>query len=142
MAEQAAADPQRHSLVVPPQRERGEQVQHDVIVVARIKRHPTLGTRGDHAAQDVECPVAIERGDLDRHDVVQRGEALPECRGEHPSAYCGLQVKPGKGHFRSDGTAMGDEFVVRSIGHRCEAQQNGVIAEASGDRRLGAGLPR
>jgi len=56
----------RTSTFSPPRftGERRHEVQDDVIVVARIERHALLGTGGNHAADDIERAVAIERAIL------------------------------------------------------------------------------
>ena len=93
VAEQPAADAQRDGLAIPLQRERREQVRHDVVVVAGVERDAVLGACLDHAAQHVERAVAVERRDLDRHHVVDLRETPPEARRQMQSADRGLQVE-------------------------------------------------
>ena len=85
--------PRKRTVTGSPSRidvERRDEVEHDVVVVAGVERDAVLGARRDDAAHDVERAVAVERRDLDRDDVVDRGEARPERapRSRPPTAGC------------------------------------------------------
>ena len=99
VAEQAAAKAHRHRRAVAHRRERRDQVEDDVVVVAGVERDALLGARRDHAADDVERAVAVERRDLDRDDVVDRGEAGPERGAEVEPADRRLQVEADQRHL-------------------------------------------
>src|SRR5262249_40366279 len=82
VAEQAAAKPPLHARPAAFDQERGQQIEHDMIVVAGIERDALLGSGRDHAAHDIERAVAVERGDLDRDHVVDRRKPAPEIFAE------------------------------------------------------------
>src|SRR5215813_1319614 len=70
------ADGVRHAL--DHDRERRNEVEDDVVVVAGIERDP-VGCAGlDYASQDVEGAVAVERRNLDGDYVLDRGESALE----------------------------------------------------------------
>ena len=73
MTEQATDDAERALT----QAKRGQQVQHDVIVVARVQREmfgtSGIGYRSDH----FQCRVAIERSDLYSDHVVNLAAGHP-----------------------------------------------------------------
>jgi len=57
-----------------------QEVQHDVVVVSRIKRNilpPGLGHGPDH----VEGLITVERGDFDGHHIFQLGKPAPKAVG-------------------------------------------------------------
>ena len=108
------------------------KVEHDVVVVAGVERHAILRPRGNHTANHVQRPVAVERRHLDRDHVRDFREALPELHRQGDAADRRLQVEPDQRHYAGHGGAMLDEFVDRRAFHRREAQHCGVVAEAKG----------
>ena len=78
VAEQAAAEAHGDRPAVAHRGERRDEIEHDVVVVAGVERDAVFGAGLDDAAHDVERAVAVERRDLDRDDVLDRGEAGPE----------------------------------------------------------------
>ncbi len=86
------------------------EIEHDVIVVAGIKRDTLRCVRGDNAFEDVERAITIERCDLDRNDIVDRRECRPEIRAKFTPADSGLQIKPDQRDFLGDRAAMLDDF--------------------------------
>ena len=113
-----------------------------MVVVAGVERDPLLGARRDHAADDVERAIAVERRDLDRDDVVERGEARPERRRQIEAADRRLQVEADQRQLDGDGGAMVDDLLLARALPGGEAQQGGVVAEAAREARLGARLLR
>ena len=83
-------------------RERRHQVEHDVVVVAGVERDAVGGTGLDHAAHHIERAVAVERRDLDRHDVLDRREAAPERHRQHDAADGRLQIEADQRNFARD----------------------------------------
>ena len=69
---------------------RGEQVEHDMVVVAGVERDPVGGAGLRHAAHHVERPITVEGRNLDRDHVLDRGETTPERYRQHdpPTAGC------------------------------------------------------
>ena len=65
--------------------------------------------RRDDAAHHVERAVAVERRDLDRHDVVDRREAGPEIGAEIEAADRRLQVEADQRDFLGDRPAVLDQ---------------------------------
>ena len=111
----------RHRLAVALHRERREQVEHDVVVVAGVERDAVLGARGHHAADHVERAVAVEGRHLDRDDVVDRGEAAPELHRQGNAADRGLQVEADQRDHLRDRLAVRDQLVDRRALHRRRA---------------------
>src|SRR5665647_1023215 len=93
MPQQTALDAHSDSLASALESERGEQVEHDVIVVTGIERDALLGFCRDHAAHYIERAVAVKRCHLDRHHVVNCGKALPEARWQMNATDGRLQIK-------------------------------------------------
>ena len=109
------------SLAAAPHRERHQQVEHDVVVVAGVQRHAVFGAGGDHAAHDVERAVAVERRHLDGDHVVDGGEAAPELRRQRDAADRGLQVEADQRNDLRHRRAVCDQFVDRRALHRRRA---------------------
>ena len=99
------------------------QVEHDVVVVAGIERDAVGGAGLDHAAHHVERAVAIERRDLDRDDILDRGKAPPERRRQHDAADGGLQIEADQRNFARDGLRVRDQLVFAGALHGGEREQ-------------------
>ena len=137
VAEQAAADAQRHRLVAAPHHKGRQQVQHDVVVVAGVQRDTLFGTGHGHAADHVERAVAVEGRHLDGDDVVDGREALPELRRQHDAADRRLQVEADQRDALGHGRAMRHQLIDRRALHRRQRQHAGVVAQATRDVGLG-----
>src|SRR3954470_5636388 len=129
MSEQAAPDAHANRLRAATDVERHGEIEHDVVIVARIERDAILGARGNHASHDFERCVAVEWRDLDRYHVLDGGEALPERHRQRDAADRTLQVEADKRNLGGDGGAMLDQLVDRCTLHRRERQHAGVVAE-------------
>src|SRR5438034_3780069 len=71
---------------------RGEQIHHDVVVVAGVEGDvvaPGVGNGANH----VDRLVAIERRHLDRDDVLDLGESTPEGIWQDAPADGGLEIE-------------------------------------------------
>src|SRR5262245_59026308 len=86
---------------------RCEQVQHDVVIVASVKRD--VFTAGlDHGSDYFDGLVTIERSDLDGHHVFDLDKTIPEGQGKDTTTGGRLKVES---HQRDDlgyGCAMSD----------------------------------
>ena len=127
----------RISAPLPHHRDRGGEVEQDVVVIAGIDGDPLLGAGLDDAAHHVERAVAVERRGLDRDRVVDPGEAPPEPGRQHPPADRRLEVEPDQRDLAGDQAAVLDQRVLRIAAHRAQAQQPRVVAEPGRDPRLG-----
>ena len=55
-----------------------QKIEHDMVVVSGVERHP-IGRAGlGDTTHHVKRPVTVERGDLDRHHVLDRRKPAPE----------------------------------------------------------------
>ena len=136
MAEQPALEAQGHLAVAGAHDHGRQQIGDDVIVVAGVERDAILGVSLRDADRDVERAIAVERGDLDRHDVVDGGEPRPESARQRNTAHRGLQVEADQRHLVGDSRAVLDQLVLARALQRGERQQHGVIAQ----RARGPGL--
>src|SRR3982751_5434236 len=132
MAEQAAGEMQRLALGA----ERQSEIEHDMIVVARVERHPIAGTGGSDTMYDVERVVAVEGRHLDADDVVDPGEFPPERFAEGYPTDGGLQIEADHRNFGGDLATMVDQLLLAGATHRGQADQHGVIAEGTGRLRF------
>ena len=142
MAEQPALDAHRNGLAVAHEAPGRDQVEQDVIVVAGVEGHALLGAGLDDAPHHVQRAVAAEGRDLDRHHVLQRGEAAPEGGSEHDTAHRRLQVEADEGDALGEPGAVLQPLVLARAGEGGEAHHARVIAEAEGCVRLGQRLLR
>ena len=129
MAEQATLEAQGHLAVAGAHDHRRHQIGHDVIVVAGVEGDALLGMGGGNTEADVQRAVAVERRHLDRHDIVDRGEAGPEFARQLDPAHRRLQVEADQRHFLGDRGAMLDQLVLARTLQRRQRQQHGVITE-------------
>ena len=104
-----------------------------MVVIPGIEGDAVFRAGFDDAADGIEGAVAVERRDLDRHHVVERGEPAPEGGPEHDSAHRGLQIEADQRNPPGEPRAMGDPLVLAGAREGGEAHQPGVIAEAEGD---------
>ena len=139
-----SSPPRKRTVTGAPSRidgERRDQVEHDVVVVAGVERDAVLGAGVDDAAHHVERAVAIERRDLDRDDVVDRGEArartTPAARARRPPA--ADRSRPAGSPRRPPRNASISSSSLAPF-MRGEAEQAGVVAEAAREPRLGTRL--
>src|SRR5947209_16977306 len=109
MAEQAATKFEAMRLAVVTDIEGQAQVEHDVIVIARVKRDALRGAGGRDASKYIKRAVAVERCDLDRNDVVDCRKGRPEIDAKLTPADSRLQIKPDQRDFVCDGAAMLDD---------------------------------
>src|SRR6185312_4169964 len=112
MAEQAAGDPELDRRAVAREAERGQEIEHDAVVIAGIERDALLGARLDDAAHHVEGAVAVEGRDLHRDHRLELGKAPPEAMREREAAHGGLEIESDERHHLAHGAAMGDELVL------------------------------
>ena len=141
VAEQPALDAQHDFLAVALHHERRDQIEDDVIIVAGVQRDAFFRARLDHSAHDIERAVAVERRHLDRHDIVDPGQAAPERGRQVQPAHRRLQVEAHHGNLGGDGAAMGDEFVLGSAFHGGERQQPRVVTQVACYNRFAPRLP-
>ena len=121
--------------------ERRHQIEHDVVVVAGVERDAIGGACLDDPANHIERAIAVERRDLDRHDVLDRREAPPERHRQHETADRGLQIEADQRDFARDRLAQ-CAISSSSLAPFMAAsdKQPGVIAEIARDRGLLHGL--
>ena len=136
MAEQPALDSDPDFPAVPFHDERRQQVEDDVIVVARVQSDPVRGASLDHAANEGERLVPVERRHLDRDHVFDGGEAAPEGGGQDAAADGRLQIKTDQRNFLRHAGAMLDDLVLARALECRQADESGVIAEGSRDLRF------
>ena len=111
-----------------------------MVVVAGVERHP-FGRAGlGDAAYHVKRPIAVERGDLDGHHVLDRRKPAPERDRQHDAADGWLQVEADQRDLLSDRLGMRDEVVHGRALEGRKGQQTCVVAKAARDLRLLAGL--
>lgn len=141
VAEKAADDAAGDGAAVMREREGGEQVGDDGVVVAGVEGDVVAADFGD-GADDVDGLVAVEGGDLDSNDLGDGGETTPEGGAEYAAADGGLEVKPDERAHGGNGAAVVDERVFGRVAPSGEAEEDGVITEAGGGGGLGDGLGR
>ena len=140
MAQEPALEAQHDLALRRADREGRDEVRDDVVVVAGVERDALLGARRGDAEGDVEGAVAIERRDLDRDDVLDRGKARPEGARERNAADRRLEVEADQRHLGRDRAAVLDQLVLARALHGGKRKQHGVIAERARRARLLHGL--
>ncbi len=140
VAEQTAADAHRDFGVAGLDDKRRQQIEHDVVVVAGVQRHPVLRAGSDDAANHIERAVAVERRHLDRDHVVDCREAAPELGRQRDAAHRRLQVEAHQRDLRGDCGAVIDQLIDRCALHRRQRQHAGVVAMRERHLRLLDGL--
>src|SRR5262245_39018743 len=86
----------------------GQQIGHDVVVVAGVKRDFVMSAAVGQGARHIQGPVTIERRDLHRRDVFYLEELAPEAVIQRSPAYRRLQVKTEKWNDLGHAAAMLD----------------------------------
>ena len=142
MAEQAALDAHDRLPAAVTDRNRNEQVEHDVVVVAGIERDAVARAGLDHAANDIERAIAVERRNLDGNDVFDLRKTPPERYRQHDAADGRLQIKSDQRNFPRDRFRVRDQVIFARAFHGGERQKPGVIADAARDLRFLDGLCR
>ena len=140
VAQQATLDAHGNGFAIAHERERRQEVQHDVVVIAGVKRHALFGLGGDHTANYIKRAVAVEWRHLDGHHVVDFAEAPPEINAKVNAAHGWLQVEPDQWHHLGHRAAMRDQRVVARTLHGGQAQQSCVVAHGLDGGGLGRGL--
>jgi len=137
LAEEAAVDVARAS----GEGERGEEVGEDVVVVAGVEGN-VVAAGSEDGADDVECAVAVERGNFDGDKFRDVGERAPERITENAAANGGLQIESDEWNLSGYGATVGEDFFlgVGGGGPGAEAEEAGVIAEGTGGVRFREGL--
>ena len=120
MPEQPAFDADGHALAIALRDERCQKIEHDVIVIAGVERHPPLSARRDDAADDIERAVAIERCDLDRNHLLDFGEPAPELPRELDTTNRRLKVEPHERYRQRHRAAVRNQLVFVRALHRAE----------------------
>ena len=131
-----------NALVAPYEAPGRDQIEQDVIVVAGVEGHAILGAGFHDTPHHVQRAVAVEGRDLDRHHVLQCGEAAPEGGTQHHTAHRRLQVEADQRNALGQARTMLQPLVLARAGEGGEAHHACVIAEAEGDVRLGQRLFR
>jgi len=88
-----------------------QQVEDDIIVVARIKCDFAGPAGMGDGLQDIERLIPVERGDFYSDDVRYFSEALPELEGQGHFAYGLLDVESHGGYYFSRLAGVVYEFV-------------------------------
>ena len=65
---------------------RRQQIQHNVVIIARVEGD-VLTPCVSHGSDNLQRVVAIEGGDLDRHDIFDFREPRPKRVGQAPPAH-------------------------------------------------------
>lgn len=110
VAEEAANDAEFFEVAVDLETIGREQVHYDVVVIAGVERD--FAARFRDGANDVQCVVAIEGRDFDRHDILDLDESAPEVAGKKAPTDGWLKIEA---HDRQDlgyFPAMTDESFV------------------------------
>ena len=118
-----------------------EQISDNAVVVAGVERNLVRTTRCRHATDHVQREVAIERRDLDAHDVFNLGEACPEIAGKMPSTDRWLEIESHDGNRVGNRAAVGDKPIIAYIGQRRQRKQADVVTKLVQQVRLGDRLP-
>jgi len=108
---------------------RCQEIGDDGVVVAGVERDLSGASHLGDGAHDVERPVPIERRDLDRHGIRNRGQAMPEGAREHSPADRRLQVEADQRNLARDAVAVLDELGDRSVAKRAQREQSRVVPE-------------
>ncbi len=103
---------------------RCQQIQHNIVVISCVKRNRSIGFT--HGPNHIQRPIAIERGDLDGHDILNLGKFTPKSEREHTTANGRLQVEP----YNRDCFRNCAAMVAASPRHRHQSRHPG-----SADRR-------
>jgi hypothetical protein len=103
-----------------------------VIVVAGVKRDLVLAPgRGDRT-EDIEGLIPIERGDLDRQDIIDLDKTPPELEGQQASTRRGLEIEPEDRDQAGDLLAMVDELIGAGGWPGGQAEQSRVVTSLEG----------
>ena len=119
--------------------EGGQQVHHDIVVVAGVKRDVVTTGLGD-GTDHVAGLVAVEGSDFDGDNILNLRKPAPERVRQHSPAGGGLKVKPNQRNDLSHGAAVSDQVVFVGRPERGEAEESGVITPIANQGRLGDGL--
>ena len=122
--------------------ERREQIGDDVVVIARVERDLVAAAGVGDSAHDVQCLVAVERRDLDRHNIVDFDEFTPEAVGQRLPPHRRLQIETNYGNDLGNPPAVVQELGRGGLRQRAQAEQPGVVAVRQGQIRLAHGLAR
>src|SRR5690606_16288680 len=142
LSEEPADDPALARLAVGSTKPEGRhEIEDDLIVVPGVERD-VLASRRDDRPHDVERPVAIEAGDLDRDDVLDLGEAAPKGVRQLAPADRRLEIEAEDRDDLGDRAHVSeDRVLIRLIAEGPEAEKPGVVTELAKDLRLGDGAP-
>src|SRR4051812_9317859 len=99
VAKKPTPDAHENALVAAGDDERSDEVEQDMIVVAGIEGDSVLRLSCDNAANDIQCPVAVERRDLYSDDIVDLGKTAPEGGRKNETPDRRLQIEPNKGNL-------------------------------------------
>src|SRR5690348_5313645 len=127
LAKQTAVDPPQRSLAADRDGERCQQIDDDVVVVARVERDVVTARIGD-GTDHVDRLIPVEGRDLDRPDVRQLGELAPKGVAENATADRGLEVEAEERHHLTHLAAMQQQLAFVLTLPVTEAEQGNVIA--------------
>ncbi len=109
----------------------GQQVNEDVVVVARVQCDFVLASAIRQSSGDIECVVTVEWSHFDCNDVFDFQKLGPEVIVEESAANGWLQIKSKKrkdlGNFR----AMVQNLWIRSLPKRSQTQQACIVTKLS-----------
>ena len=111
MAEQAAHNVALDGLAVGAKAMWREQIEHDVVIVARVERDVMDPPRFGHRSHNLQRLIAIERRYFDRDNVRNFNETPPEFQRQQPPARRRLQIKPKQREFPGNFLAMRDKLL-------------------------------
>src|SRR5262245_29003977 len=105
----------------------GQQISHDVVVIAGVKRDFVMSAAVSQRARHVQCLVTVERRDLYRRDVFDLEEIAPEAVIQRSPADRRLQVETKERNDLGHVAAMRDQFGDGSLAQRSKAQQTDIV---------------
>src|SRR3982751_260916 len=127
LAEQTTVDPTHRRLAADRHGARGQQVDDDAVVIARVERDVVApGVR--NGADNVDRLISVERRDLDRPHVRHLGELAPERVAEHAAADGWLQVEAEERHHLAHFTTMQQQLALILTLPIAKAEQAYVVA--------------
>ena len=140
MSEQATGKVQLHQSACGGELKLREQIEHDVVVVARVERDVARATGLGDRAHHVEGLIAVERGDLDAGNIRHLGKPSPEVGRKQAPARRRLEIESEHGDLGRHLSRMFNQLLVRRIGQRREGKQADVVAEFPREPCFGNGL--
>src|SRR5438093_13311401 len=112
MAKQPSSDTQAYFSAGARKCIFGEEIDHNIVVVARIERYFACSARFGYGSEHIQGLVAIERSDFDRDDIWNLDEAPPELIRKQPATGRRLQIKTEDWNLAPDCAAVLEQFLV------------------------------